>query len=107
MNSRQPSKEHTPVTSRNNSIIGSIPVIPKKVVEVVQLDVIESYGPSAKTASQTVTTTLFVINCSAAFCTIQVSFNVRIGNQDHSDIPSNIRHPWIYMPCGCFRIDNP
>ena len=59
MNSRQPSKEHTPVTSRNNSIIGSIPVIPKKVVEVVQLDVIESYGPSAKTASQTVTTTLF------------------------------------------------
>ena len=66
MNSRQPSKEHTPVTSRNNSIIGSIPVIPKKVVEVVQLDVIESYGPSAKkdsnnnrVTSQTVTTTLF------------------------------------------------
>ena len=64
MNSRGTSKEHTPVTARRN---GSIPVIPKKVVEVVQLDVIESYGPSAKkdsnsnnrVTSQTVTTSLF------------------------------------------------
>ena len=45
MNSRGPSNNHSPVTARTNS---SIPVIPKKVVEVVQLDVIESYGPSAK-----------------------------------------------------------
>ena len=45
MNSRGPSKDHSPVTARTNN---SIPVIPKKVVEVVQLDVIESYGPSAK-----------------------------------------------------------
>ena len=42
----------TPQSKKKQEHFGEIPNIPQKVVEVVQLDVVESYGPTDEVNSQ-------------------------------------------------------